>query len=434
MQLGALIATLAACLLVQAFFAASEIAMVVTDESKLATANQRDGRESPLLLALLRRRERVLALTLTGANLATVIAASVLTTFLHQFGHHTSYLAPFILAPLTLLIGESAPKLLTFRRPISFARIAARPLRMLEAAFWPLLETETVVSRWLRKLAGVPAGMQSVFITREDLALMIRSLGDQPQPSGQAQPPIDDAILPAERQMISRIFRFKSAEARQAIVPLVRVEAVALETTLAEAAEIARRTGFSRIPVFDKRIVNIVGLLHVFDLLEAPDLSRPVKEVMRQVAYFAESTPLDEILLTFQRTGQNLAVIVDEYGGAAGILTLEDLLEEIVGEIEEEHGPGEELMRVISPRALSVSARAPVAELNERFRLKLPESSEYATIGGLVVERLGHIPRPGEQLKAGEATLTVVRADARAVREILITPTRPLNPEPARRR
>ncbi len=428
MELGGLIAAIAACLLVQAFFAASEIAMVVTDETKLDEANRRDGRESSLLLELLRRRERVLALTLTGANLATVVAASVITTFLHQFGPNTSYLAPFILAPLTLLVGESLPKLLTFRHPISFARIAARPLRALEAAFWPLLEAETVISRWLRKTAGVPAGTQSVFITREDLALMIRSLGDQPHQ------PIDDAILPAERQMISRIFRFKNADARQAMVPLVRVEAVALETTLAEAAEIARRTGFSRIPVFDKRVVNIVGLLHVFDLLEAPDLGRPVEEVMRQVTYFAESTPLDQILVTFQRTGQNLAVIVDEYGGAAGILTLEDLLEEIVGEIEEEHGPGEELVRVISARALRVSGRAPVAELNERFRLRLPESGEYATIGGLVVERLGHIPRPGEQLKAGEATLTVVRADARAVREVLITPTRPLIAEQARRR
>ena len=428
MELGALIAAITACLLVQAFFAASEIAMVVTDESKLGAANERDKRESQLLLTLLRRRERVLALTLTGANLATVIAASVLTTFLHHFGPNTSYLAPFILAPLSLLIGESLPKLLTFRHPITFARIAARPLRVLEAVFWPVLEAESMVSRALRRLAGVPAGMQDVFITREDLALMIRSLGDQPQPS------IADAILPAERQMISRIFRFKNAEARQAMVPLVRVEAVTLETTLAEAAEIARRTGFSRIPVFEKRIVNIVGVLHVFDLLEAPDLGRPVGEVMRQVVYFAESTPLDEILVTFQRTGQNLAVIVDEYGGAAGILTLEDLLEEIVGEIEEEHGAGEELVRVISPRALSASARAPVAELNERFGLRLPESGEYATIGGLVVERLGHIPRPGEQLKAGEATLTVVRADARAVREILITPARPLDAEQARRR
>ena len=178
----------------------------------------------------------MLALTLTGANLATVIAASVLTTFLHQFGPNTSYLAPFILAPLTLLIGESLPKLLTFRHPIAFARFAARPLRALEAVFSPVLEAESMVSRALRRLAGVPAGMQERVHHARGPRLMIRSLGDQPQP------PIADAILPAERQMISRIFRFTNAEARKAMVPLVRVEAVPLETTLAEAIEIARRT------------------------------------------------------------------------------------------------------------------------------------------------------------------------------------------------
>ncbi len=427
MHPGEVIAAIALCLLVQAFFAASEIAMVVTDEIKLRTAGERSGRPAAVLLALLQRRERILALTLTGVNLATVIAASVLTSFLHQLHPASAYFAPFILAPLSLLLGESLPKLLAFRRPAGFAHIAARPLRALETAFWPMLEVETVFGRWLRRIAGIPAEAHGVFITREDLAVLVRSLGEQPQPA-------EDAILPAERQMISRIFRFTHAEARQAMVPLVRVEAVPLETTLAEAIEVVRRTGFSRIPVFEERIVNLVGVLHVFDLLEAPDLSRPVKEVMRPVGYFAESAPLDEILLVFQRTGQNLAVVVDEYGGASGILTLEDLLEEIVGEIEEEHRAGEELVRVISPRSLAASARAPVAELNERFGLKLPESGEYASIGGLVVERLGHIPRPGEQLKAGDATLTVVRADARAVREVVITPARPLSPEQGRRR
>jgi putative hemolysin len=428
MQLAELAAAIAGCLLMQAFFAASEIAVVVADEKKLRHDNENESRKSRLLVTLLRRRDRVLALTLTGTNLATVAAASIFTTFLHQLGPHTSYLAPFILAPTTLLLGESLPKLITFRRPIYFARIAAWPLRVMEIVFWPLLEIESAVTRWLRRLAGVPAEMQSVFVTREDLALMIRSLVDQPQQAA------EDAILPVERQMISRIFRFKSAEAWQAMVPLVRVEAAGLDTPLAEAAELARRTGYSRIPVFEKRIVNIVGVLHVFDMLEAPDLTRPVKEVMRQVVYYPESTPLEEILLAFQRTGQNLAVIVDEYGGAVGIVTLEDLLEEIVGEIEEEHGAGEELVRVISPRAIGASARASVAEINERFGLKLPESDEYASIGGLVVERLGHIPRPGEQLKAGEATITVVRADTRAVREVLITPGRPVGMEQARRR
>ena len=205
------------------------------------------------------------------------------------------------------------------------------------------------------------------------------------------------------------------------MVPLVGVDAVPEETSLAAAIETVRREGFSRIPVFRRRITDIVGVVHVFDLLQAPDLSRPVSDIMRPVSYFPESMPLDEALVAMQRTGENLSVIVDEYGGSAGILTLEDLIEEIVGDIEDEHDLGEELARVVSPRMLSVIGRAPIMELNDRFGLKLSEADEYATIGGLVVERLGHIPKPGEKLIEGDLTITVTRSDARAVRELMLT-------------
>jgi len=127
-------------------------------------------------------------------------------------------------------------------------------------------------------------------------------------------------------------------------------------------------------------------------------------------------------------------VVVDEYGGAAGIITMEDLLEEVVGEIEDEHDVREELARATGPRTLLVAGQAEVANLNERFGLRLPEEDEYATIGGLVVERLGHIPKPGEQLNSGDVTITVVRSDARAVREVVLHLDRPLRPEIMRRR
>jgi putative hemolysin len=288
---------------------------------------------------------------------------------------------------------------------------------------------ETILSRLLRRLAGVPADAESVFLTREDLArLMGRRLSDA------SEQPTHDAILPVEQQMISRIFRFSRADARKAMVPLVRVDAVPEETTLAAAIETIRREGFSRLPVFRRRITDIVGVVHVFDLLRAPDLSRPVSDVMRPVSYFPESMPLDEALVAMQRTGENLSVIVDEYGGSAGILTLEDLIEEIVGDIEDEHDLDEELARIVSPRVLSIVGRAPIAELNERFALKLPEADEYATIGGLVVERLGHIPKPGEKLTEGDLTITVTRSDARAVREIMLNLGNPIRPELLKRR
>jgi putative hemolysin len=426
MIVASIIATLVVCIAIQAFFAASEIALVSADEHKVRAESERGSMRSTLLGRLLENRDRVVALALTGANLATVCSAVLLTAFLSGYGPHSSFLAPFILTPITLLLGESIPKLLTLRDPHRFALFAARPLRLLVSILAPLLSLETVISRMLRGIMGVPAEVQSVFLTREDLMRLARRPQDLV-----AEP---DAIQPVEQQMISRIFRFSRAGARKAMVPLVQVDAIPEETTLAGAIETVRREGFSRIPVFRRRITDIVGVVHVFDLLQAPDLSRPVSEVMRSVSYFPESMPLDEALVAMQRTGENLAVIVDEYGGASGILTLEDLLEEIVGEIHDEHDLAEEVARVAGPRSLLVMARASINELNDRFGLKLPEGHEYATIGGLVVERLGHIPKPGEQLKAGDITITVTRADARAVNEIALLLPQPLKPELLKRR
>jgi CBS domain containing-hemolysin-like protein len=425
MELIAISVAIAACIAVQAFFAASEIALVSADELKVRAASERGEEEALLLERLLAGRDRLLALTLTGNNLATVVAAVLLTTFLFYLHPLLSYAAPFILAPATLLFGEALPKLWVLRNPLGFARVAARPLEVLSVALAPLLAAETMLSRWLRRMVGVPAEAQSVFLSREDLVMLLHRRGAA---FGH------DAILPIEREMISRIFRFSRAEVRKAMVPLVQVDALPESSTIENAIEALRRDGHSRLPVFRRRITDIIGVVHVFDLLEAPDLGRPVAEVMRPVSYFPESMPLDEALLAFQRTGENLAVVVDEYGGAAGILTLEDLLEEIVGDIADEHDTAEELARVLGPRTLSAAGRAPIAELNERFALNLPEGDEYATIGGLVVERLGHIPKPGEQVQAGDTTITVVRSDARAVREVLVLLAQPLIGEPAERR
>lgn len=424
-----LIIALAMCLAMQAFFAASEIALVSADEFKVRAEGERGSIPARTLGWLLERRDRLLALTLTSTNLATVMAAVTLTAFLHGIAPGLSYWAPFILAPLTLVMGEAVPKLLALRNPLGFARLAARPLRLLAAALGPLLFVETLLSRALRFLAGVPSEAESVFLEREDLVRLIHR-----RPSDAAAPLHHDAILPSERQMISRIFRFSRAEARKAMVPLVRVDAIPQDTTLAAAIETVRRVGFSRLPVFSGRITDIVGVVHVFDLLEAPDLSHPVTEVMRPVSYFPESMPLDEVLLALQRTGENLGGIVDEYGGAAGIITMEDLLEEVVGEIEDEHDREEDIARVVDARTLVVMGRAPIAELNERYALRLPEADEYATIGGLVLERLGHIPKPGEQVSAGPVTVTVTRSDLRAVREVMLKLDRPLRADIVKRR
>jgi CBS domain containing-hemolysin-like protein len=422
MSIVVLLAAVLACVICQAFFAASEIALVAADDLKVHAERERGDRRAIVLGELLKQRDRIVAMLLTGTNLATVIAAAALTSFLHDLSPRASYLAPFVLAPVSLLLGESIPKLAVLRAPLRFARLAARPLSLLAAILTPLLVAETALSRLLRRLSGVPPEAETVFLSREDLALLIRR--EPPHPAVHHQQA--DAIMPEEQRMISRIFRFTRAEARKAMVPLVNVQAVPEETTIAGAIELVRSEGFTRIPVFHERIFDIVGVVHAFDLLEAPDMARGVREVMRSVSYFPESTPLDEILIALQRTRETLAVVVDEYGGAAGIITIEDLLEEVVGEIEDEHDVREELARIAGSHTLTVSAHATVADLNERFGVALPEADEYTTIGGLMVELIGHIPKPGEQLRVGECMLTVARSDERAVREIVLHLDRPL--------
>jgi putative hemolysin len=427
MTLAEAIAGVALCLAGQSFFSACEIAVISVDDFKLRAAVEAGERGARRLNSLLQRRDRLLGAILTATNLATIGAAALLTTYMHHNWPHHELISGFILAPLTLLLGETVPKMLALRRPMRLARLAAPVLRLWSLLLTPLLYPEIALSRGLRRLAGVSGEETGSYIGREDL---VRLLQRQAADSARAQP---DLIQPDESLMIGRIFRFTRAEARRAMVPLSRVEAVAQNSTLASAAEVVRREGFSRLPVYAERPSNLIGVVHVFDLLEAPDLSRPVREIMRPVSYFAQSTGLDEILLALQRTRENIAVVVDEYGDAAGIITVEDLLEEVVGEIEDEFDVREELVRPLGAQSLAVAARTPLSLLNERFGLRLPEGEGYASIGGLVLERLGHIPKAGEQLKVADVTLKVLRADARAVRDLLLTVDHPLPSARARR-
>src|SRR5215469_9818260 len=174
MNVVVLLATVLVCVICQAFFAASEIALVAADDLKAHAERERGDRRAVVLGELLHRRDRVVAMLLTGTNLATVIAAAALTSFLHSLNPRASYLAPFILAPLSLLLGESIPKMAVLRAPLRFARLAARPLSVIATILTPLLAAETALSRQIRRLAGVPPETETVFLTREDLALLIR--------------------------------------------------------------------------------------------------------------------------------------------------------------------------------------------------------------------------------------------------------------------
>ena len=229
----------------------------------------------------------------------------------------------------------------------------------------------------------------------------------------------DDPLL-SSGQVIHRIFDFRETRVREVMVPLINIYAVRDDARLEEVIGWIQREKVSRVPVFHERMYNIVGIVHSLDVLGAsPD--QPVTSVMRPPLYVPENKLAQHQLRLMQRRGLNMAVVVDEHGGAVGIVTVEDLLEEIVGEIEDEYDQREVLHETLDDGAVRVQGGMEVARLNEIFPWRLP-TGDYETIAGLVITHLERIPRAGQRLRLPTVTIEVTRADERAVREVIVRP------------
>jgi CBS domain containing-hemolysin-like protein len=311
-----------------------------------------------------------------------------------------------------LAVALAAPAMLVFFDLVPRGVLAGRVGRHREALELLLALPGLVVAplvltgRALAALLGTPSAAGP--------AATLRRLGGW-LAGRQSRGPLDVS----EAGIVARIARFADKTASDAMVPLVDVVAVPDDATAADVVAIVRERGYSRLPVFHDRVDNVVGLVSSLDLLGVADPKHPVTAILRDAFFVPESKPLPELLTALQEEGRNLAVVVDEYGGAVGLMTIEDLVEEIVGEIQDEYDAPRDLYRRIAPGVYQVSARAPVVEVNERFGWNLPQG-EYETIGGLVLERLGRVPKPGDALDVGRVELIVTRANPRAVLELRV--------------
>jgi len=216
-----------------------------------------------------------------------------------------------------------------------------------------------------------------------------------------------------ERRMADRVFAFAESTVGDVMVPLVNVSAVREDTPLREVIRVCQRDGFSRLPVYRHRIHNIVGVVRAFDLL-APGEAGVAADLMRPAPFVWEMTPARLLLRRLQREGVNLVVVVDEHGGAVGIIAIEDLLEEIVGEIEDEFDVPKDRVRPLGPGRWQVEGQAEVDWLNDRFPWRLPTGA-YETIGGLLLSRFDRIPQVGDAVELDSVTLRVAAASPRAV-------------------
>lgn len=398
--------------LLEAFFSGSEMALVAANDKRLKLAADEGSRGARQALELLAEPEWFFSTTQVGVNLCSV-TNSVLTTalLLRILGPGREWLAVLILGPLLLFFGQLLPKTVFRQRATRLAPRLAPILLAARVLLWPLVALGAAVSSRAQAWSGV-AERRSPYVTREEFRLLLQ---EDAAEAGLAGGPTVD-LRAVEKQLIVKMFSFTETAVREAMVPLIEVSAVPEEATVEQALEVFHTRPFSRLPVFRERIDNVVGVLNSFDLLG----SRPEDSItpFRRPAFFVPETKrVDELLVEMQRKRLHLAVVVDEYGGAVGIVTVEDLLEEIMGEIRDEFEPEEKrLVRLGEGRYLA-SARIEIDELNERLGLNLPKD-DYETLGGLILDRLGRIPTAGQTLREGGVAMTIHSATERAIKDV----------------
>ena len=414
--------------IIEAFFVAAEISLVTLRHSRVEQLIDEGHRGARRVRRLTQDPARFLAVAQIGVtfvgylasayaavNLADRLALSL--TGLPVIQNYSTGIAILIvtllLALFTIVFGELVPKTLALARPDRVALALAGPLDVIGRILGPLVTLLT----WLtRKIAGgFGADVRQAQISTQELKLIVERGGEQ-------------GVLEAEEeQMISAVIELGDRRLHEVMVPRTGMTAVPVTATMDEVIDTFVREGHSRIPVYKDTIDEIVGILLAKDLLpflKGVDQKPNLRKLLRPPLFVPESMSIDDLLHKLQGRRIHLAIVLDEYGGTAGLVTIEDLLEEIVGEIQDEYDVEDPMTVRLSDDRARIDGRAAVDDLGELFDLELAgleDSEEYDTVGGLIYHRIGGVPRPGDEVRLEEQglTLTVESTDGRRVGKVL---------------
>jgi gliding motility-associated protein GldE len=406
------IASLALLFLLSAFFSGSETAYLAVSRAKVKKLAKEGDRRAKTLLYLIEHPNRVLVTILVGNNLVNITAAAIATSLaISAFGSKGVGIATGIVTLVVLLFGEITPKSFSATNAERVALFVARPIYLLMKLMSPLVLLLSKFAKLLVRSFGGEVRL-GPFITEEELKMLVE-VGEEL-----------GAIEKEEKEMISGIFEFGETDVKEIMVPRIDMKCIQAEESIEAARKLILETGHSRIPVYEGSIDNIIGILYAKDLLRYLNsrVKKPksLREIVRPAYFVPETKKLDDLLREFQQNRVHVAIVVDEYGGTAGMVTLEDILEEIVGEIKDEYDLAEEepLERIDETQTV-VDARMSIHDVNEALDISLPED-EFDTIGGLLFNTIGRIPSPGDEAEFDDVKLRVEKMRGRRIMKVRV--------------
>ena len=385
-----------------AFFSSSEIAMFSLPQHRVDSLVDEGVTGAKTIRSLKQNPHRLLVTILVGNNIVNVAMTSIATAlFAIYLSRGQSVLATtFGITTLVLIFGESAPKSYAVENTESWALRIARPLKFSEYALYPLVVVFDRLTKGINRLVGGEAPIESTYVTRDEIQDIIET-GEQ-----------EGVIEEEEREMLDRIFRFNNTIAKEVMTPRLDITAVAKQASVEEAIQKCIHADHERVPVYDGNLDNVVGIISVRDLVRElrysegdPSLERVVKPTL----HVPESKNADELLEEMQDNRLQMVIVIDEFGTTEGIITLEDMVEEIVGDILEGDEP--EPIEFLDENVATVQGEVNIDEVNEMLGIDLPEGEEFETLAGFVFNRAGRLVEEGEEIEFDGVRIRIERVD-----------------------
>ena len=398
------------CLFLSGFFSSSETALFSISKVKALHIAKDGSKTGRLILKMKEDSHTLLTTILIGNNLVNIGASALATSLaILYFKSNAVGIATGIMTLLILVFGEIFPKSFANHNNILVARLVIYPLLWLSKLFFPLI----YMLSFIPKLHGTIDTPHET-VTEDELMTMVEVVEEEGE------------IKEEEKEFITNIFEFDDTSCSEIMTP--RADMFVIDVSEDMDIEIILKTGFSRIPVIEDSIDNIIGILHVKDLFSSyqkacsSDLDTPldVKQIMKNPYFIPESQKLDSLLQDFKQKKNHIAVIVDEHGGVSGIVTLEDVVEEIIGEIIDETDRLVPDIVKLKGNKWLVAGKIDSDDLNKEIKIKIPELTAYDTFSGFFLEQIGRIPKPGESVSKDNWMATVKDMDGNRIKNFIL--------------
>lgn len=382
-------------LLCSAFFSSAETAFFSLTRISLNRLKEKDESKASRVIRLLQQPRNLLITILTGNTIVNVAAAAIAALLAADISHdlHLSkawvvFIEVVIVTFVFLVLSEITPKIFAVKNAIWLAEYYSLPIQIISAVLFPIVQLLAQFPFIVSKL--ISPRVDKHLLSKEELKTLLEVGKDK------------GALIEDEKRMIRSIFEFAQTSAKEIMIPRTDMICVEKNTPIDELIKIIKEKGHTRLPVYDERVDNIVGILHAKELLpflESKSSKVELQQKVRPALFVPESKMIDELLKDFQKQKMHMAIVVDEYGGTAGLITLEDVIEEIVGEIQDEYDREKPLYKKNEDGSILVNAKMNIDELNDQLKLNIITDESYESLGGHILNITGSLPNTGEEIK-----------------------------------